>query len=84
MEFWNKDEYLSNLADGYTRFASGSLKKSRSELPPQAVEIMRQSLTNGQRTIPAFKLIVFVTLGQDDAVREKPYHRVRSPFIERS
>ncbi|MDY0095377.1 MAG: queuosine salvage family protein [Candidatus Vecturithrix sp.] len=76
------DEYLSNLVDGYMRFAPGSPEEVEIRAATvQAVEIMRQSLSNGQRTIPAFKLDWWLwTLGQDDAVREKPYHRVRSPF----
>ncbi len=79
------DEYLSNLVDGYTRFASGSLEEVEIRAAHWYGKIMRQSLTNGQRTIPAFKLDWWLwTLGQDMMRHVKnPTVYVRR-FIERS
>jgi hypothetical protein len=76
------DEYLSNLVDSYVHFNPGSPEEVEIRAATvQAVELMRQSLTNGHGSIPAFKLDWWLwTLGQNDAVREKPYHRSRTIF----
>ncbi len=76
------DEYLSNMVDNYTHFAPGSPEEVEiRSATVQAVELMRQSLTNGHGSIPAFKLDWWLwTLGQNDSVREKPYHRTRTIF----
>jgi len=76
------DEYLSNMVDNYVHFSPGSPEEVEiRSATVQAVEVIRQSLTNGRRSIPAFKLDWWLwTLGQGDAVREKPYHRTRTAF----
>ncbi len=76
------DDYLANIVDNYIHCAPGSPEEVEIRAATiQAVEFMRQSLTNGHGSIPAFKLDWWLwTLGQDDAVREKPYHRVLSVF----
>jgi hypothetical protein len=70
------------MVDNYVCFEPGSPEEIEIRAATiQAVETMRQSLANGRRSIPAFKLDWWLwTLGQDDSVREKPYHRTRTPF----
>jgi len=76
------DEHLSQIVDQYIHCAPGGPEEVEIRAATiQAVEIMRQSLTNGHSSIPAFKLDWWLwTLGQDDKVREKPYHRTRTVF----
>jgi len=76
------DDHLAALVDNYVHLAPGCPEEIEIRAATvQAVEIMRQSLTNGLRSIPSFKLDWWLwTLGQDDAVRAKPYHCVLTPF----
>lgn len=76
------DAHLAALVDGYAHLTPGSPEEVEIRAATvQAVEFMRQSLTNGHGSIPAFKLDWWLwTLGQDDAVREKPYHRTLTVF----
>ncbi len=76
------DEYLSNMVDNYMHFVPGSPEEVEIRAATiHAVEIIRQSLTNGHRSIPAFKLDWWLwTLGQNDITRDKPYHRARTAF----
>lgn len=77
------DEYLSRLVDSYTLFAPGSAEEVEIRAATiQTVEHIRLALTrNTQRSIPAYKLDWWLwNLGQNDAVRTKPYHRARTMF----
>lgn len=76
------DEYVSNLVDNYVHFTPGSPEEVEIRAATiQAVELIRQSLTNGHGSIPSFKLDWWLwTLGQNDTVRVKPYHRTRTIF----
>lgn len=74
---------LAELVDNYHQLAPGSAEEIEIRAATiQAVERMRQYLSSKkQQPIPAFKLDWWLwTLGQDDAVREKPYHRTRTVF----
>lgn len=76
------DNHLSHIVDNYIHCAPGSPEEIEIRASTvQAVELIRQSLTNGHGSIPAFKLDWWLwTLGQDDTVRERPYHRTRTMF----
>jgi hypothetical protein len=76
------DDHVSYMVDNYLHFTPGSPEEVEIRAATiHAVEEMRRSLTNGNQSIPAFKLDWWLwTLGQDDAVREKPYHRTRTVF----
>jgi hypothetical protein len=76
------DQHLAALVDNYTPIAPGSVEEVEIRAATvQAVERMRQYFSQKHQTISAFKLDWWLwTLGQEDAVREKPYHRTRSVF----
>ncbi len=76
------DRHLTHIVDNCIPCSPGSREEVEIRAATvQAVEMMRQALTNGHGSIPAFKLDWWLwTLGQNDTVREKPYHRTRTMF----
>lgn len=76
------DRHLSSLVDNYIPIAPGSSEEVEIRAATvQAVELMRQHVSKKHHPIPAFKLDWWLwTLGQEDAVRERPYHRTRTVF----
>lgn len=77
------DAYLSNKVDNYVPLEAGSTEEVEIRAATiQAVERIRHHFSAKQRhPISAVKLDWWLwTLGQDDHVREKPYHRTRSMF----
>lgn len=76
------DAHLSDLVDNYIQIAPGSPEEIEIRAATvQAVKLMQQHFSKKHHPIPAFKLDWWLwTLGQDDAVRKKPYHRTRSIF----
>ncbi|MBD3305949.1 hypothetical protein GF339_06165 [candidate division KSB3 bacterium] len=76
------DRHLATLVDTCQPLAPGSAEEVEIRAATvQAGEIMRQSLAQRGCQIPAFKLDWWLwTLGQNDAAREKPYHRTRTVF----
>jgi hypothetical protein len=77
------DPYLTDLVDNYVHIAPGSPEEVEIRAATvQAVEKIRHHICKKkQHPIPAFKLDWWLwTLGQDDVVRERPYHRTRTMF----
>lgn len=76
------DAHLAALVDNYLPLAPGSPEEIEIRAATiQAVELMRQSFAARHHPILAFKLDWWLwTLGQNDAVRQKPYHRTRTVF----
>jgi hypothetical protein len=76
------DAHLSQLVDNAIPLTPGSPEEVEIRAATiQAVEQMRQYIAGKCQPIPAFKLDWWLwTLGQNDAVREKPYHRTRTMF----
>ncbi len=76
------DPHLAYLVDNYLPVAPGSPEEVEIRASTiQAVELMRQSFIQKHRPIAAFKLDWWLwNLGQDDAVRVRPYHRTRTTF----
>jgi hypothetical protein len=76
------DAHLSHLVDNYIPITPGSPEEVEIRSATiQAVERMRQSFAEKHHPIPAFKLDWWLwTLGQEDAVRDRPYHRTRTVF----
>lgn len=77
------DASLANMVDNYMPIAPGSPEEVEIRAATiQAVERIRHHISKKhQHPIPAFKLDWWLwTLGQDDQVREKPYHRTRTMF----
>ncbi|PID55966.1 hypothetical protein CSB45_13510 [candidate division KSB3 bacterium] len=76
------DRHLTHIVDNYLPCSPGSREEVEIRAATiQAVELMRQELSNGHDSVPSFKLDWWLwSLGQDDAVREKPYHRTRTIF----
>jgi hypothetical protein len=76
------DAHLSHLVDNYIPLAPGSPEEVEIRSATiHAVELIRQYFAEKHHPLPAFKLDWWLwTLGQDDAVRAKPYHRIRTVF----
>ena len=76
------DPPLSYLVDNYLPVVPGSPEEVEIRSATiQAVELMRQSFAARHHPILAFKLDWWLwTLGQNDVVRQKPYHRTRTVF----
>ncbi len=77
------DSHLSDLVDNYITIDAGSVEEVEIRAATvQAVEKIRHHFSKKrQHPISAVKLDWWLwTLGQDDLVRQKPYHRTRSMF----
>lgn len=76
------DAHLTSLVDSYIPIGAGSQEEVEiRSATVQAVELMRHYFSKKHHPIPAFKIDWWLwTLGQDDAIREKPYHRTRTVF----